>query len=362
MKTATVLLLTLVLATSLAIAIPTPAHAGVRYLPKQGDFFNYHETIDLNQGTGAYDQYTEHETVDGSEHMNTVYTNGTVAAHWSYTYYWSNSSSYKTGSPQGNFTWDRGSFLYEHSTDNQVGYVNPTVWFYMDNTTLKGGRFSLLDTPMNVQSVRTSYKYLGPLNFTTSGYVYAIQTTGTSSYQRNDVYGNYNAPYTWNVYFDPNTGYVIGYDYTEHDTGTWQGQAAGFTWTDIFYVTGASYQLQTAPVPPPDYTGLIIVLAAFLIPVLLIILVALLVIRRRHRMQPLREHPSHAQPIGTVQYSTPPPPPPYGQQPGIDLTPKQQPPVQQIVVKEIVKVKCKYCGALIDGTVAQCPFCGAPRT
>ncbi|TMI68503.1 zinc-ribbon domain-containing protein [Candidatus Bathyarchaeota archaeon] len=32
------------------------------------------------------------------------------------------------------------------------------------------------------------------------------------------------------------------------------------------------------------------------------------------------------------------------------------------MIKEVVKVKCKYCGALIDSTVQACPFCGAPRT
>lgn len=29
--------------------------------------------------------------------------------------------------------------------------------------------------------------------------------------------------------------------------------------------------------------------------------------------------------------------------------------------KEIVMVKCSYCGALMESTVTRCPNCGAPR-
>ena len=34
---------------------------------------------------------------------------------------------------------------------------------------------------------------------------------------------------------------------------------------------------------------------------------------------------------------------------------------EQVVIKEVVKVKCQYCGALIDSTAEKCPYCGAPR-
>ena len=33
----------------------------------------------------------------------------------------------------------------------------------------------------------------------------------------------------------------------------------------------------------------------------------------------------------------------------------QQP---QIIVREIVKIPCKYCGSLIENTQTRCPFCG----
>ncbi len=40
----------------------------------------------------------------------------------------------------------------------------------------------------------------------------------------------------------------------------------------------------------------------------------------------------------------------------------KQPYGEQIIVKEVVKVKCQYCGVLIDTTLSKCPNCGAPRT
>jgi len=84
------------------------------------------------------------------------------------------------------------------------------------------------------------------------------------------------------------------------------------------------------------------------------VIIALLVARSRRR-HPLPQHSG----TGQVAYTPPPmgPPPP-----GIHLTPSGQPAVQQIVIKETVKVNCRYCGNLIDSTAEKCPFCGAART
>jgi hypothetical protein len=92
--------------------------------------------------------------------------------------------------------------------------------------------------------------------------------------------------------------------------------------------------------------------AGYIAEIVLIIVVIVIIIyafSRRSR----RTLPKHS---SQQQYPQPRPPPQ-----DIDLTPKQ-PPVQQIVIKEVVKVKCLYCGALIDSTAEVCPICGAPRT
>jgi rubrerythrin len=36
-------------------------------------------------------------------------------------------------------------------------------------------------------------------------------------------------------------------------------------------------------------------------------------------------------------------------------------PPEQVVIREVAKVNCKYCGTLIPTTVDKCPYCGGPR-
>lgn len=333
------LLLAIILSLSLALF---PTHAASRYTPHQGDFLTYSETIDLGNSVGPnYSGYTEHQDISGMERMNTVYVNGTVASNYTYIWTFSNSSGSRTaGKSVGNFTWSSNSLNYVRGNDSQTQpwYLKPlSIWFYMDNTTQTNGSFKLLNTPMTVKS--TNYQY----HLTSQNkYVYAIQAQGTGQFQRNDVYGQFAATYTWNTYFDAMTGYIIGYDYSEQDTN---GFGDGFTWTESLSVTTTSYALTTAPGPSwlsQNFT--LIIGLVLLVGFILIIAVIAYAVSKRRKTLPRHQIPSVRPP------------------PTIDLTPKQQPPVQQIVIKEVVKVKCKYCGALIDSTVQACPFCGAPRT
>jgi len=336
--------LVLIVGMALALAIVPisigTTHAQVRYAPRAGDYFNYTETMDLNNAVGpVYQGYTEHYLTLGGERMNTVFPNGTVAAHYGYTYTWRNSSGPQpSGGKSGNFSYSSSTLLYTEGTDNQTGYEQSPVWFYIDNSVQNGGTFTLLGTPMTVQSASASYSHTS-----STGYVSAIFAEGKSSYYRNDVYGRFNAAYTWDVYFDPSTGYIIGYSYVEQDTSS---TGDGFTWTDILSVTTTSYALTSASPPPPGpgLSFLLVGFAVLFIFVLVTIIVVVVAIRRSRKL------PKHTY----VQDYGPAPP-------TVDLTPKQQP-AQQIVIKEVVKVKCQYCGALIDSTVQRCPFCGAPRT
>jgi hypothetical protein len=212
----------------------------------------------------------------------------------------------------------------------------------MDNAIPKGGTFSSLNTQMTVLDQNYSYQLQ-------NRYVQSIHGQGSSNYQRNDVYGKFNAAYTWDSYFDPKTGYIIGYSYVEHDT---DNSGNGFTWTDNLYVTTTSYSLATATAPANTGFSQLIALIVGLVVILfiIIIIVAIVVVLRRRRGLP-----QHA-----VDYSRVPSPyvPPAPQT--IDLEPKQSP--QQVVIKEVAKVRCKYCGALVDSTAAVCPVCGGPTT
>ncbi len=112
----------------------------------------------LGSGTGDYAGYTEQATYNGIETMNGINADGTVSAHYSYSYTWSNSTgTTETGNPSGDFTFSPVTFLYVNGTDDQTGYVNPTVWFVMDNSIPVGGTFSLLNTEMTVISKNYSY-------------------------------------------------------------------------------------------------------------------------------------------------------------------------------------------------------------
>jgi hypothetical protein len=324
------------------------------FVPNKGDYFSYYEVQSVGSGTGDYAGYTEQTIVTGTENVNEVSANGTVSAYYSYTYnFSSNDGLTDNGGSSGNFTFSSNTFLYINGTDDQTGYVNPTVWFCMDNSIPKGGTFYLLNTAMTVKSENYSY-YLSSEDKN----VYAIFAQGSSSYQRDDVYGQFIATYTWNTYFDPSSGYIIGYEYTEQDTNS---SGTGFTYTEELYITSHSYQLTAAPATnPPNGTSDLMKYAAviaaivIIIVIIVVILIVFFVASRSRRRLP--KHPSQP-PVYTPPSEQPPPMPPQD----IDLTPKQAP-VQQIVIKEVVKVKCLYCGALIDSTAEKCPFCGAPRS
>ena len=319
------------------------------FVPQPGDYFSYYEVIDVGSGTGDYAGYTEHIIVTGTESVNGVTEDAIVSTHYSYTWdFSSNDGSTDSGGSSGDFTFSSNTFLYINGTDDQTGYVNPTVWFCMDSSIPEGGTFYLLDTLMTVKSSKYSY-YLPSEDRN----VYAIFAQGNSNYQRDDEYGQFTASYTWNTYFDPASGYIIGYDYTEQNTNP---SGSGFTYTEKLYITSASYQLNTAPPPNPvgisEFINYVSIIAVILI-VVAIILIIYAFSRNRRR---LPKHPSQ-RPVYTPPSEQPTPLPPQD----INLTPKQAP-VQQIVIKEVVKVNCRYCGALINSTVERCPICGAPRT
>ncbi len=331
-------LLFLIVTFSLSLAL-FPASAVPGYVPHSGDHFSYSQTVDVGSGTGYYEGYTEHTVSNGMETINQVFGNGTVSASYSFAWTFSNSSgTTKNGSSSGNFTWSSTNFLYERGTDSLTGYVNPTVWFYMDNSSQTGDTFYLLNTLMTVKS--RNYGFFLPSE---NRYVNTIFAQGSSSYFRNDVYGQFNAAYTWSAYFDPSTGYIIAYGYDEHDTSS----TATFTWTENLYVTSTSYPL-AAGAPPSILSQYLPLIVGIVLVIAIIVIIVVVAVSRRWRVK----LPKHA-----YQQEYRPPSPSAAPPPSIDLTPKQ-PPVQQIVVKEVVKVKCSYCGALIDSTSQVCPFCG----
>jgi hypothetical protein len=334
----------------LLLTVPAAAATGSHYVPRAGDLFHYSETINLGQGTGDYNGYTETTLISGSVGVTSVLPNGTESASYSNSDAWSNNSgAQESWTSSGTFTFSADSFLYVQGTDNQTGYVNPSVWFYMDNGLAPGSSFTVLNTPMDVVSTDTSYSLGAPL----SEAVQTIYAEGNGSFVRNDVYGNFDATYNWKNYFDPSTGYIVGYLYTEQDSNS---SGDGFTLTDQLYVTSTTYPLTAATAPASSSSSgssVPYLLVGVVIAVVVIVVVVAWLLSRSRRPSNLPRHSGG----GDIRYGPPP-----GAPPPIHLTPGGQPAVQQIVLRETVKVNCRYCGALIDTTAAACPNCGAPRT
>ncbi len=335
---------------ALLLLVPMVAAApGGHYIPQAGDRFDYSETTFLTNGYGNYSGYTESAFYNGSIAVTATLPNGTESAVYQSGGTWSNNQG-QSGpwSENGSFTFSANTYHYVQGTDNQTGYVDPLVWFYMNNTLSRGSSFSLLNTEMDV--VSTSFAF--PLASSSTGYVTTIFAEGNGTYQRDDSYGIFTASYQWKGYFDPATGYVVGYEYIETDSNSAND---GFTWTDMLTDTQTSFPLTPAAVPAASAAAfpwvLVFTVVGVVALIAIILVVVILLVGRSRRRLP--RHPTVSVP-GTLPSYAPPTP--------IHLIPGDQPPVEQIVLKETVKVPCRYCGTLIDSTATNCPKCGAPRT
>lgn len=355
------------LAFLLAISISANIQLVSAYTPQKGDYFNYSETTTVNNGQGGYTGYTDQLQTTGMERMNSV--NGSVvSAFYSYTYQYSNNQGSSTSSSSsGTYTWSLDNFTYVNGTDGQVGfggipYSKPLrVWFAMNASLSDGSTFFVLNTRFTI--ISKNYSFQLP---TQNKYVQTIQTEGTGQYQRNDSYGIFTASYSWDEYFDPTTGYIVGYHYVEQDNGNYQGQSASFTYTDDLYITSTSYSLIAAS-PPTSLTKsltnqsqsqsqgfsggfpLYLILLPAGVAVLFVVAIIVYALARRGKER-LPEHPY-------TSY-TPPGPPPTPFESKIDLGSK---PPEQVVIRDVAKVNCKYCGTLIPTTAETCPYCGGPR-
>lgn len=336
---------------ALVVVLSSAPSASAHYTPAAGDGFHYHETVVLSDGMGTYTGYTENSAIDGNIAINSVLPNGTENASYQSTDAYQNSTgSSSTSSSQGSFTFSAATFLYVQGTDNQTGYTRPYVWFFIDDSQLAGSAFTILNTRVDIVSTNASFAHSGG----TTGYVRTIFAEGNNSFQRNDAYGSFTATFNWKFYFDPSTGYIVGYVYSEQDR---DGSGNGFTLTDSLSVTSTTYPLAAAAAPPPTAglpSGLLLGVAAVAV-LLIVVLLVVLVVRRSRTGGTVSQHGNQ----GTIPYTGA---PAYAPPPPLQFPSSGQPAVQQIVIKQTVKTNCRYCGALIDTTAEVCPSCGARRS
>jgi hypothetical protein len=347
-------------ATLLAIAILANVSLASAYTPTAGDQFGYSETTTVNNGQGSYSGYTDQLLTTGMEQMISV--NGSaVSSSYDYSFQYSNNQGSSTANTSaGSYTWSSSTFTYLNGTDNELGfggipYSSPLyVWFAVNPSLPVGSTLYILNSQFTVLS--KNYSLQLP---TENKYVQTIRAEGTGQYQRNDVYGAFTASYTWYEYFDPSTGYIVGYNYVEQDIGQDQGQAGSFTYTDVLYVTTTSYPLTAVSTPAGATTtsqGAVGGLPAYLIYslVALVVLIAAIVLYAATRGRSRDSLPKHS----AVPDTPPPAPSSTPFQSNVDLGSK---PPEQVVIREVAKVNCKYCGTLIPTTVDRCPYCGGPQ-
>jgi hypothetical protein len=327
----------------------TPGH----YTPKVGDSFSYSESVGLSNGQGNYTGYTETTYVNGSVDVTGVVpANGTVDATFTNaTHYVNSTGASIRAHARGTFAFSDASFLYLGNPENLTGYTNPYVWFYMNDSLGRHGHFFLLNTAFSVVSADRAFE-LGPGS---GRYVATIAASGNGSFLRNDGYGKFTATYHWRAFFDPATGYIVGYDYTENDSNA---AGDGFTLTDALYVTSTTYPLTAAAAPSTPTTLPAWELAAIVAGVVILVIVVVVFLVAHFRRRSL---PAHSR-GGAASYGLPPAPPLGPAPPPVRLAPGNEPTVQQVVVRETVKVNCQYCHSLIDSTATTCPVCGAART
>lgn len=423
----------LALTASAGTADAAHAAASGHYLPQAGDSFSYFESTLLTNGYGNVSGYIENTYTNGSFTFTGIAPNATVNT----TYSWSETCPEcqpTTSSDSGVFTWNANNYSYDQGNDLQASEPL-TVWFYANNSLGAGGSLSLANTPLTVDSTDQAYTIPG-----TSTTVSTIFAEGTGTAPDDSQLGDFSAQYTWMAYFDPSTGYLVGYQYIEQDS---DGIGDGFTYIDTVSLTHSSFELTTTAAPATDtltfavnsggcsllfaagnYTNgqsvavqpgatylvtyypcgatfntwsltggtlgsttagtttvkmtgsgtltsnftpaastfpwlLVILLVVVVLVLIVVIVVAVRAGRRRRSMQG-GALPRHG--YGGPMAYAPAPPPVYGGPAPINLIPGGQPSVQQIVMKETVKVPCRYCGALMDSTAPTCPQCGAPRT
>ena len=433
LRLAVLVLLVPLLAGAVPTGVPSATPALTHDAPPVGTSFRFAQTISVNGGFGNYSGYTETNTVTGSVTITAVNVGSPGVENATYFYAGNDTSSSSNGvsypwTEQGWFTFSVASLDYVHGTDNQTGDNGSEVWFYVNASLPAGSAIAPLFTGMTVESPDLSYA----LDTAAGTNVATIYAQGNGTYTRNDDYGLFNATYVWRMYFDPTSGFIVGYDYTEVDSN---GRGDGFVYTDSLGVTKTTYSLTPSGSPrtyPVTFTeaglpsgtswtvtfnsvpessatssvtvsavangtylytarlsgytvspttgvltvhgapagtsltfaasssgsssgALVVDLVVLLVFVVVVVVVIVIVVRLARRRPRLPRHPMG----GQVQYG---PPPTGPAPPPISLRPADQPQIQQVVVKEVVKVNCRYCGSLIDSTAEKCPFCGATRS
>ncbi len=231
-RAAAVVSLSLVMALALPIVLSSAAVAAT---PQTGDFFEYDYSTSVDNGGQAYAGYTD--SLHAHYHYSVESVSGdtvTVVGTGTWSYQDSNGLS-NSGTDTYNPVFSTTSRRYLSGVDANV--TGPAwVWFWIPTNVTVGQVVYVLDEPLTVKSLGATV-WLGAVPHST------VLLEGSGEYTRNDEYGLYTADYQDQYYYDRATGFIVSEQYTEQDTGTWQGQPASFRYRATISVTASSYAI-----------------------------------------------------------------------------------------------------------------------
>lgn len=230
-------LLSFVVFMVLALPLVLSAFAAAR-TPQGRDFFEYDSTTSVDQGSGAYEGYTETTQAHYRYTVESVSDgNVTVLGTGSWTYQNSTDGCCQTGNEAYHPVFSLTTRLYAPGTsDVNTTIPNPAVWFWIPTNVSVGQVIDVLDEALTVTSL-SSTVWLGAVPHST------VELRGSGQYYRNDAYGQFTATYQDTYHFDAATGYFVSEDYSETDVGTWEGYAAQFHLGARITVTATSYAI-----------------------------------------------------------------------------------------------------------------------
>lgn len=232
-----------------------------------GDVFEFDQTTTVNNGSGSYYGYTETTQSHYRYAVQTV-SGDLVAVAGTGSWTFSNSTGVSLGGAAPyNIVFSQSTRSYVSGID--VVVPDPAaakVWFWIPVPVTVGQVVYVLDEPLTVRSTSSTY-WMGAVPHT------AVVLTGSGSYNRHDVYGNFSAAYTDTYTFDPSSGYILSEQYTEQDTGFGAFFGDLFTNSTTLTVTASSYS-------PPLDLGMIGLLYLGIPAAVVLILVGVVLVRR----------------------------------------------------------------------------------
>lgn len=210
--------------------------------PVVGDYFEYDYNTFVDEGTGWYYEYSDSMTSHSRYTIESI-DGEWVTVHGVGSWRFEGSDGYfDSGSIDLTFAFSTLSRRYQGTTDLDIDYYDPAVWFWIPPSPTEGQVLRILDTSFTVVDTEHT-KWFGIIPRKVD------VAYGSGSYIRDDVYGTFDAEFEDTYTFDRATGYISSESYVEHN---WNA-TAGFRYRAEIKVTSSSYEL------PIDWTTLLLI-------------------------------------------------------------------------------------------------------